>query len=263
MLAFLKKRLGRRFAGRRAAKRNPFVPPEATVFVGKGDFEAIGNEFLNIFLTYGGLRPTDHVLDVGAGQGRMALPLTRFLSPEGSYTGIEVVKRGVEWCQNAYRAFPNFTFLHADVYNRHYNPGGTVEAGTYEFPFAREQFDFIFLTSVFTHMRPGDVGHYMAEISRCLKPGGRSLITYFILQPESLREIAAGEAGIKFQFPVFDACMTTQQEDPEAAVAYPESFIRECYDATGQQIVGDIHYGGWAHTPQALTFQDLVIARKA
>jgi SAM-dependent methyltransferase len=242
---------------------NPFVPPEEEMFIGPGDFAAIGDEFFNIFRNYGGLRSTDRVLDVGSGQGRMALPLTRFLVVPGSYTGIEIVKRGVAWCQNAYQDYLNFTFLHADIYNKTYNEEGRIQAREYQFPFPSESFDFIFLISVFTHMCPADVQHYLTEISRCLKHGGHCAITFFLLTPDSLRQIDAGNAKIPFKFTVFDKCMTTDADEPEAAIAYQEPLIREWFQAKYLQIVGDIYHGDWAHTEDGLTFQDVVIASKA
>tara|TARA_B110000093_G_scaffold162829_1_gene185185 strand:+ start:628 stop:792 length:165 start_codon:yes stop_codon:yes gene_type:complete len=54
----------------------------------------------------------------------MALPLTGFLSAEGNYTGLEIVKTSVDWCEQVYVAHENFTFHHADVFNSYYNPEG-------------------------------------------------------------------------------------------------------------------------------------------
>jgi SAM-dependent methyltransferase len=241
---------------------NPLLPPKEKVFIGGGDFIGIGNDFFNIFHTYGGLRSTDRVLDVGAGQGRMAIPLTRFLVPPGGYTGLEIVKHAVEWCQNAYRDYPNFTFLHADIFNQYYNKEGSQQACEYTFPFPADSFDFIFLTSVFTHMRPDDTRRYLTEISRCLKRGGRCVSTFFLLTPDSLRQIEEKNAGVPFQFNVFDICLTSNQTDPEAAIAYPEPLILEWHRANRLQIVGDIHHGKWAKTPNGLTFQDVVVAEK-
>ncbi len=64
-----------------------------------GEFRATGEEFLTYFIEIGGLRPSDRVLDVGCGVGRMAVPLTRYLSPEGRYEGFDVMANAVEWCQ--------------------------------------------------------------------------------------------------------------------------------------------------------------------
>ena len=77
------------------------VPPTERQFVGDGDFRAVGAEFLHHFVALGGLRPDDHVLDLGCGIGRMAVPLTQYLSDRASYLGIDVVEDGDTFASNA------------------------------------------------------------------------------------------------------------------------------------------------------------------
>ena len=60
-------------------KRKQLTPRRSLLFVGRGDFVRIGREFLDIFKTEAGLLPSDTVLDVGSGIGRMAIPLTDYL----------------------------------------------------------------------------------------------------------------------------------------------------------------------------------------
>src|SRR5205807_8842570 len=105
-----------------------------------------------------------HMLDVGSGTGRMARPLTRYLKG-GSYEGIDIVARSVQWCQRTYASrYPNFRFHFADIYNKVYNPDGKHKASEYRLPFETSSFDFFFLTSVFTHMLPQDMEHYLSEV---------------------------------------------------------------------------------------------------
>ena len=60
---------------------------------------------------------------------------------------------------------PNFRFRHVDVLNRAYNPQGRLDPENFEFPYPQDAFDFVFLTSVFTHMRPPEMRHYLT--GRC------------------------------------------------------------------------------------------------
>src|SRR5260370_25414931 len=73
------------------------IPPSELQFVGTGDFLAIGREFLGIFRDAGGLEPHHQVLDIGCGNGRMALPLMEFLSCDGSYEGFDILQEGIDW----------------------------------------------------------------------------------------------------------------------------------------------------------------------
>ncbi len=64
-------------------RRGPLVPPRGLANVGGGDFREIGEGQLRCFVEIGGLKPDDADLDVGCGVGRMAVPLTRYLSGRG------------------------------------------------------------------------------------------------------------------------------------------------------------------------------------
>ncbi len=171
--------------------RDPFIPPNWLHSVGDLGFKEVGEEFFKYFVNLGGLRPHQRVLDVGSGTGRMALPLTKYLK-DGSYEGLDIVAPSVEWCQKTYTSrYPNFRFHFSDIYNKEYNPDGKFKASEYRFPFESASFDFVFLTSVFTHMLPQDMENYLSEIARVLKSDGRVFITYFLLNPESLELIRA------------------------------------------------------------------------
>src|SRR5438874_4060962 len=79
--------------------RYGMIPPASMIFVGSGDFRQIGRVFRDYFIELGDLQPGDRVLDIGCGIGRMAIPLTKYLSKNGEYWGIDIVKHGIDWCQ--------------------------------------------------------------------------------------------------------------------------------------------------------------------
>jgi len=242
-------------------RRDPLTPPERLLFVGPGDYRKIGEDFFRLFTRFGGLKPHERVLDVGCGIGRMAVPLTRYLK-EGSYEGFDIVAEGIEWCRkNITSRFPNFHFQLADMYNKAYRPDGKYPACEYKFPYEDKSFDFVFLTSVFTHMLPDDMANYFSEIARVLKPGGRSFITYFLQTPESLRFIEAKQSSLDFRFDCGDY-LSTNENVHEYHVAYKEEFIREFYEKNGLTIIEPIHYGSWSGRQDHLDYQDIIVAVK-
>lgn len=242
--------------------KSSMIPPESMNFVGHGDFEQLGLEFKRYFIELGELQPDDRVLDVGCGIGRMAVPLTNYLSPQGEYWGVDIVKKGIKWCQRRISPkFSNFHFLHSNVYNKHYNAKGTIQAKDYQFPFEDSSFDFVFLTSVFTHMLTPDLENYLKEIGRVLKPGGRCLITFFLLNEESEKLVSSGKTSIDFNYQI-DECTTSNKDIPEAATAYQEAFIRALFNKYNMTVSEPIHFGNWCEREQFLSYQDLVVARK-
>jgi SAM-dependent methyltransferase len=85
------------------------IPPKWMIFTRPGDFISVGRGLLQILRDVGGLEPEEGVLDVGCGIGRMAIVLTEYLGPEGSYDGFDVVREGIEWCQaHITPRFPRF-----------------------------------------------------------------------------------------------------------------------------------------------------------
>lgn len=237
------------------------IPPKRNTFIGDGDFEKIGFAFMKSLVNGANLCPDSKVLDVGSGQGRVARPLTDYLSSDGSYYGIEIVESAVDWCNREYRQYPNFEFLHADIYNTHYNKTGKLTANQYQFPFSDNSFDVIFFSSVFTHMRTSDVKHYLSETARCLKPKARCVITCFLLNKDSREAINQNNASLNFAYKVDEHCLTTTNTDPEDAIALDERYLLAAYEDVGLHVLS-IRYGNWIPRSTSYGFQDMVIAEK-
>ncbi|HZH31197.1 MAG TPA: class I SAM-dependent methyltransferase [Pyrinomonadaceae bacterium] len=242
----------------------PLVPPVALMYDGPpglAEFKANGEEFFKIYRERCGLRPDEAMLDIGCGTGRKTLPLTRYLDARTAYEGLDITKQGIDWCrEHITPRFPNFNFQQIDVYNKLYNPGGTYRAVEYKFPFPDASFRFITLGSVFTHMLPDDLENYLSEVARMLAPGGRCLISYFLLNEESLRHVEAGEGTLDLRY-VFDNYRVISTEVPEEAIAFDEDWVKNLYDKLGLKIMG-LDYGSWCGRAAYLSYQDLVLAVK-
>ncbi|MBN2615102.1 MAG: class I SAM-dependent methyltransferase [Bacteroidales bacterium] len=237
-------------------------PPRCMSVEGRRNYSKIGNEFLGYFVELGGLKKTDRILDVGSGIGRMSLPIARYLSKEGSYEGIDIINYGVRWCQKKITPrYPNVWFQRVDVYNKTYHRKGKQKASEYKFPYGDDSFDFVLLTSVFTHMLPVDLENYLSEISRVLKKDGKCLITYFLLNDESLDYIEKKQSRLAFNY-WYEECRIEDKEVPEVAIAYEESRIRKLYEQNTLKIVDSIHYGAWCGREKFLSFQDIIVAQK-
>jgi SAM-dependent methyltransferase len=191
-----------------------------------------------------GLKPEHRVLDVGCGIGNLAIGLKEYL--RGEYHGIDIHKEAIAWCQHSITPrHPNFRFHHADVTSRAYNPSGTVEPSAYVFPFPDRSFDYIFLASVFTHMLPDGVEHYIHELARLLSPTGQAVASYFLLNDETTAGVDANRSFMSFAVGhPSGVCRLHDANLPEAAVAFSEAYVRQAHQHAGLSI-RDVRRGGW------------------
>jgi SAM-dependent methyltransferase len=228
--------------------------------IGKGEFIKIGREFVRLFVEVGGLQSHERVLDVGCGLARMALPLRSYLDRRGSYAGFDVVEDIINWNRhNITSRDRRFQFHFVDVYNSSYNPEGTVQPGELSFPYADDDFDFVFATSVFTHLMDDSVTRYLAEIARVLRPGGRAFTTFFLLD-DPVRELLEKEAGdIPFRHR-WKHGLLLNSEKPEDAVAFEANWVFEELEAHGLKPRRPPAYGFWSGRPGGVSYQDIVIS---
>jgi SAM-dependent methyltransferase len=236
---------------------DPELPPMRLRFVGAGDFRSVGEEMAAVLTQFGGLMRGDRVLDVGCGIGRIALPLTCYLDAGATYDGFDVVGRGIRWCRHHITPrHPNFQFHLVDVRNPEYNPRG-VPASQFRFPFADASFDFVFASSLYTHLDDAEMQQYIRESRRVLTPGGTFLATFFLLDDVARANMAA---RAEYNFPIADGVMRRMDGASSAAgVAFDEPFVVLTLAGAGFETVRVIH-GNWSRQ-NCPTFQDVVVAR--
>jgi SAM-dependent methyltransferase len=248
-----------------AIRRNRFlpVPPPDKLFVGDGDYLAIGAEFLGHFVRIGGLAPGERVLDIGCGIGRMAVPLTQYLDETGSYDGVDIVADGIAWCREAIGSrYGRFRFHHLDQHHPLYNPAGTVRTAEATLPFPDGAFDFVFLTSVATHLEADALLRYAKEIRRVLAPGGRCFVTAFLMNKPArgaLRATDREARRLPFDPDAAGPVLYAYPEQPTAAVAFDEDFFLASFLAAGLRRRRPAVYGHWSGRRTAPVFQDICV----
>ncbi|MFL5295238.1 MAG: class I SAM-dependent methyltransferase [Phenylobacterium sp.] len=223
--------------------------------IGNGDFQAVGAQLLRNLRDHAGLKPTDSVLDIGCGNGRVAAQLSPLLKDGGSYLGFDISRRGIQACRRQFGGQPHMAFAHLDVWNGEYNAGGKVAELETVFPAGDASIDLAFATSVFTHMRLPAVRRYLAETARVLKPGGRFAFTAFALEP-------GRGASADFAFIPFDATSAVVDlRYPERAIGHHRKALEQAV-AEARLEVAHFWRGYW-HAPHDYEGgQDLYLAVK-
>lgn len=244
-------------------RKDQLVPPIR--LIGLKDFLTFkknGNEYFEYYIKLCKLKPNEKILDVGCGIGRKTVPLTSYLDKTGSYEGFDTIQSDIDWCKKRISTrYPNFHFQWVNIFNKSYNPQGKYKASEFKFPFENDFFDIVTLGSVFTHMLPKDLENYLSEISRVLKKGGRCLISYFLLNDESLKLVKAQKTSQNFEYEC-GSYRTTTPDTPEDSIGYDEQYILNLYNKFNLKIKEPIHYGCWCERKDFLSYQDIVVATK-
>lgn len=245
--------------------KNRFLPsPELeSIFVGDGSYQAVGAEFLGHFIRKGGLEKTDRILDIGCGIGRMAVPLTQYLDYEkGTYCGIDPVAGGIEWCnQKLSPIYSNFEFRHVDIAHNLYNPKGAIDGLELVLPYDGNQFDFIIMTSIVTHLPDEEVSAYLREVERLLAPGGRLFMTAFVVDKVAQENVSKKrDARLGFQRYDNGPCWFVPELPPLAAVGFDDGFLDRAITGAGLNTVLK-SFGHWRGISSD-HYQDLFVAEK-
>ena len=138
--------------------RNSYTIDEAVKLAVGGEFEAIGR-LLREALVFHGLKPTDYLIDVGCGSGRLAKPLSNYLT--GKYLGIDVVPGLVAYARTLVPQ-PEWRF--------------EVAEGL-KIPEVDRKANMVCFFSVLTHLLHEESFVYLREARRVLKPGGKIVLS--------------------------------------------------------------------------------------
>ena len=237
------------------------LPPEELIQAVGGGFQEVAFEFLDYFIRLADLKQIERILDVGCGIGRMAYGLAGYLSILGRYDGFDVVDKLIEWPRrNISNTYPNFRFRKVDLYNKWYNPTGKLRPDSFRFPYENNAFDFVLLCSVFTHMLPRSVTHYLEEIYRVLATNGRCLCTAFLINSESQRLIQQGKSTLQLVHP-YQNHLVKNADVPEETIGYKEPILLDIIDKCNFKIER-VEYGSWCGRAHYLSFQDIIIFKK-
>ena len=216
--------------------------PPAFIEFGGGGFVPIGDKLVDLMITRAGLKNGMAVIDVGSGIGRSAVAISKRLTAV-RYLGFDIVRYGVTWCRKRFARAPGFAFLHADIFNSFYNPRGKESALMFRFPAQDASADFVFATSVFTHMQRRDVEHYLMESARCMKPQATAYFTCFVMDEESRARIGQGATLFRFQNAA-EGVFLESTEEPDLAVAFERSDFQAMAERAGLEVCG-FYPGSW------------------
>jgi SAM-dependent methyltransferase len=247
-------------------KRHKYVAPRGYIYTGSpakaDDYLKQGKQQVELLREFIDLKPEDQVLDIGSGVGRTAIALTEYLNEKGSYHGFDAVEEGVSWCNNTIaKDFSNFKFDYVSLDNDLYNKSD-IKADKFIFQYKDEQFDKVFLFSVFTHMMVSEIENYFKEIRRVLKPGGKCFTTLFYYNEQNEDYIASME---NFNFPVVkDGYRLMSDKVKSANIALSETKLDEMITASGLIMVTKVD-GFWkdkVKDKNRVEYQDILVLSK-
>ena len=225
-----------------------------------GQFIRMSFKLLGDLIQRLGLQPTDHILDVGCNIGSIAYSLVHYLQPSGRYEGFDMVKNFISWTQQEITSRkPNFNFNWHHIYHPLYNPTGKILVTNFVFPYPDNSFNCVCIPHLFIHLQAPEVFHYLDEIYRVLKPGGRCLVICFLVNSESENFLAQGKSSQELIYEMEDG-LTKDINLPEKAIGFRETFLLKWIEERGFNLL-EKSYGSWCGRTSSIR-EDLLVLEK-
>jgi SAM-dependent methyltransferase len=180
----------------------------------------VGAGFWLSWLSSGFVRADSDILEIGCGCGRIAHHL-RGDWFAGSYVGIDIDQEALRWNASHFPS-PKFAFLPSPHASATYATHAADEGAAIAFPEDWKK-DFIYSTSLYTHLLTDELANYTRESFRVLRPNGTMYMTFFCLD--------SVELGNRWTFShKIGEAFVENIKYPEAAVAYRREYIEKlCY----------------------------------
>ena len=208
------------------------------------------------------------ILDVGCGTGLLAVASEPFLGDRGRYLGIDVSRADVEFCRAHYPA-PAFSFQLLEARNPAYAPDRPLERRPWDV--ADASVDLATALSVWTHFAAEDAVFYFRELDRVLRPGGRAILTCFLLDAAYQASLPRRPGARGLLHPtdaarwVFDVPAHGSRDwlhpawarVPEQAIAVTPAGLEQMRAGTRLRLL-ETHPGTWKEAP-GLYFQDVLV----
>jgi SAM-dependent methyltransferase len=237
--------------------------------VGGGDPFVIARDLVGLIAAQADLRPTDHVLDIGCGCGRLATALSQHLGATGSYIGVDIIPKLIAFARARIGSrFPNFRFFCLDRANSKYESFRAAEVATDpgvapSIPAVVQEasIDLCIATSLFTHLDAATADEYLGYIARALKPDGRAFLTFFLLDDATRAMMAHGRPVFRFPHASAHAGVTLENPDSPGDVAAFESGLLATLLEKHGLYIDRLLNGSWADRGGAAAFQDVTILR--
>ncbi len=161
------------------------------------------------------------IVDIGCGCGKFAHHLRDYefngSTFRGKYIGIDIDLEMLDWCRHHFDQ-ERFEFYQSTHVSRVYNENG--DGSLYTLPIPSNTVNFVFSSSLFTHLLERELENYMIESFRVLVPRGIMAMNCYLMDypPPTMGGRHTFQHRIKEAF-------VESLKLPEAAVAFNSSFF--------------------------------------